>query len=375
MKATIERGPLLKALGHMKGAVEKRNTIPILANVHLDVQEDRLTISATNMDLLVVEQVVISNGCDGSTTVPAALLTEIVRRLPVGTVIEITKEKGETPLQLRAGSYETDLFALSADDFPKMTVGDFSHQFTMPASVLRGLIDRSRFAISAEETRYYLNGIYLHTATGETGDMLRAVTTDGHRLARIETELPPGAAGMPGVIVPRKTVAELRKLITKSAGEVDLFLSDTRVRFVVDGTLMTSKLIDGTFPEYQRVIPTNNSIVMRVGKKNFIEAVGRVAVINSYRSSPVKLSMSTDTCTLSALSADRGRTSEKMNGGSVEYTAAPFETGFQARYLKDIADQITDDMEFLFNGTDQGPTLIRDVASTSALYVVMPMRV
>uniref|UniRef100_UPI000470FDB7 DNA polymerase III subunit beta n=1 Tax=Komagataeibacter kakiaceti TaxID=943261 RepID=UPI000470FDB7 len=270
--------------------------------------------------------------------------------------------------------FATSLNVLDVDDFPSMMAGSLPHEFRIPAPTLRGLIDRTRFAISTEETRYYLNGIFLHVAEGDAGPVLRAVATDGHRLARVETELPAGSSGMPGVIVPRKTVAELRKLLEEGAEQVDVSLSDTRIQFSIGNITLTSKLIDGTFPEYERVIPHGNDKVLRVNKKIFSDAVSRVAAISQERSRPVKLSMSRNLLTLSAASQDQGTATEELDENNVSYDSSPIEIGFQARYLNDITDQVEKEVEFVFSDSS-APTIVRDVDSPSALYVLMPMRV
>ncbi len=374
MKFKADRATLLKALAHIQSVAEKRNTIPILANVLIAVRGGRLTLTATDMEIAIVEEVAANAGREGSTTAPAAVLFEIVRKLPDGAEVELDQVGGDAPLALRAGRYATSLNVLAVDDFPSMTAGSLPHRFRIPSVVLRGLIDRSRFAISTEETRYYLNGIYLHTAKGDAGEMLRAVATDGHRLARVETELPAGAAGMPGVIVPRKTIAELRKLLDEAGEDVEVALSDTRIQFTVGTVMLTSKLIDGTFPEYDRVIPRDNDKVLRVGKRDFADAVARVSAISQERSRPVKLSLERHLLTLSAASPDQGTAKEELDEGRVSYDSSPIEIGFQARYLNDITDQIDKNVEFVFSDS-AAPTVVRDVDSPSALYVLMPMRV
>jgi DNA polymerase-3 subunit beta len=277
-------------------------------------------------------------------------------------------------LALRAGRYATSLVALSVDEFPKLDAGRLSHNFSLPVQELRGLIDRTKFAISTEETRYYLNGIFLHAAEGDGGPVLRAVATDGHRLARVEEPLPEGAAGMPGIIIPRKTVNELRKLLDEISGEVEISLSETRIKFVVGQTTLTSKLIDGTFPDYDRVIPRGNDKILRVDKKDFNDAVGRVSAISAERHRPVKLSLAKDLLVISAASPEQGTASEELGGDLIDYQSGPLEIGFQARYLSDVTDQIRGKVEFVF-ADGAAPTLVRDQDDTSAVYVLMPMRV
>jgi DNA polymerase-3 subunit beta len=374
MKFKADRAVLLKALAHVQSVVEKRNTIPILANVMISVKDVKLTLTATDMEIAVVEDVAATSIRNGSCTAPAATLYEIVRRLPEGAEVEFDHPGGEAPLALRAGRYATSLVVLPIEDFPSMTAGTLPHKFAVDAQDLRGLIDRTRFAISTEETRYYLNGIYFHAADSDGRKVLRAVATDGHRLARVQVDLPEGAAGIPGVIIPRKTVGELRKLLDEATGPVEIAMSDTRIQFTVDSITLTSKLIDGTFPEYDRVIPRDNDKVLRVGCKDFEAAVARVSAISSERSRPVKLSLAKDLLVISAASPEQGTASEELDGDRVTYSAGPLEIGFQARYLNDITAQIASQVEFRFSD-GSAPTVVQDSADSSALYVLMPMRV
>jgi DNA polymerase-3 subunit beta len=374
MKFRADRATLLKALAHVQSVVEKRNTIPILANVMLAARDGRLTLTATDMELAVVEDVTASITRSGATTAPAATLYEIVRKLPEGSEVELDHPGGDARLTLRAGRFATSLVVLATEDFPSMTSGTLPHRFSLSAGALRGLIDRTRFAISSEETRYYLNGIFMHAATSDDTRVLRAVATDGHRLARVEEPLPDEAGSMPGVIIPRKAVGELRKLLDEATVDVEVALSDTRIQFQVGTVTVTSKLIDGTFPEYERVIPRDNDKILRVGKKDFADAVARVAAISSERSRPVKLSVARGVLTLSAASPEQGTATEELDSDRVSYTSTPLEIGFQARYLNDITDQIEGEVEFLFSD-GAAPTIVRDANDRSALYVLMPMRV
>jgi len=374
MKFKADRATLIKALAHVQSVVEKRNTIPILANVMISAKDVRVTLTATDMEIAIVEDIPATSSQDGACTAPAATLYEIVRKLPEGAEVQLEHTGGDAQLTLRAGRFATSLVVLPTDDFPSMTAGALPHRFAVPALALRGLIDRTRFAISTEETRYYLNGIYLHAADSDGTRVLRAVATDGHRLARVEEPLPEGAGGMPGVIIPRKTVAELRKLLDEVSGDIDIALSDTRIQFKVGLVTLTSKLIDGTFPEYERVIPRDNDKVLRVGKKDFSDAVARVAAISSERSRPVKLSVGKHLLEISATSPEQGTAREELDGERVSYDSSPLEIGFQARYLNDITDQIAGEVEFRFSD-GAAPTVVMDAADASALYVLMPMRV
>ncbi|MDE8348221.1 MAG: DNA polymerase III subunit beta [Acidocella sp.] len=374
MKFKADRATLMKSLAHVQNVVEKRNTIPILANVLLAVREGKLTIAATDLEIALVEEVPAQATRNGAITVPAATLYEIVRRQPENAEIELDHPGGDAQLALRAGRYATSLVALSVDEFPKLDAGKLSHTFSLSALSLRGLIDRTKFAISTEETRYYLNGIYLHAAEADGEPVLRAVATDGHRLARVEEPLPEGAAGMPGVIIPRKTVNELRKLLDEISGDIEVALSETRIQFTIGTMRLTSKLIDGTFPDYERVIPRGNDKILRVNQRNFSAAVSRVSAISSERHRPVKLSLAKDLLVISAASPEQGTASEELDADQIKYDAGPLEIGFQARYLNDVTEQIQGEVEFVFSD-GAAPTLVRDPENPGAVYVLMPMRV
>ena len=377
MKITIERAALLKALGHIQSVVERRNTIPILSNVLLEAAPakgggGRLSLTATDMDVAFVEIVSAEIAKVGATTVQAHTLYEIVRKLPEGSQVglEWLSEKGQ--VALRAGRSSFSLAALPADDFPKMAAGELPHAFEIGAGDLKNLIDKTRFAISTEETRYYLNGIYLHAATSNGVKVLRAVATDGHRLARIEMPLPEGADSIPGVILPRKTVMELRKLIDEASGAVQITLSDTRARFSFGEAVLVSKLIDGAFPDYERVIPSGNDKSMEVDRRLFASAVDRVATISTEKSRAVKLALSKNLLTLTANSPDAGTASEEIE---IAYQGPALEIGFNARYLLDIAEQLEGENAAFKMADAASPTILGDAADASALYVLMPMRV
>ena len=371
MKLIIERSALLKSLGHVQSVVERRTTIPILSNVRLDAAQGTLSLNATDMDLEIVESAVADVGQAGKTTAPAHTLYDIVRKLPDGAQVELAFGGG-SQLTLTSGRSRFQLACLPVDDFPALAPGDYPHSFSFAAADLRSLIDRTRFAISTEETRYYLNGIYLHAADSEGVNVLRTVATDGHRLARVELPLPDGAAGMPGIIVPRKAVTEVRKLIDEAEGEISISLSESKIQFAIGDTVLTSKLIDGTFPDYERVIPTGNDKVMETDCKTLSQAVDRVSAISSEKSRSIKLNMEKGTVTLSASSPEHGSAVEEIGAS---YDASQLEIGFNARYLLDIMQQIEGDAARFTMADAASPTVIRDVSDGSAVYVLMPMRV
>src|SRR5277367_1189277 len=337
MKLTIERAALLKALSHVQSVVERRTTIPILSNVLLRAGSGKLAMSATDMDLEIIESVPARIDSDGQTTAPAHTLYDIVRKLRDGAQVELETIGERNEMVLRSGRSTFTLSCLPPEDYPVMTSAELPHQFTLTAAELRALIDRTRFAISTEETRYYLNGIYLHATKNNEVPVIRAVATDGHRLARVEMVMPEGAAGMPGVIVSRKTVIELRKLVDEGDDEVQVSLNETKIRFATGEAALTSKLIDGTFPYYDRVIPSNNDKILEVKCKDFAEAVDRVSTISTEKSRAVKLKIEHGSLEISATSPENGKAEEELEA---RYSAAPLEIGFNSRYLLDIAEQI-----------------------------------
>ena len=372
MKISIERATLLKALAQAQSVVERRNTIPILANVLIEAEGNTVSFRATDLDIEVVDRAPAMVERSGATTVSAVMLHEIIRKLPDGSLVALTEDAASGRLTIAAGRSTFSLATLPKEDFPVMATSEYSSNFSAPAPVLRRLFDKAKFAISTEETRYYLNGVYMHVSTGDVGPVLRCVATDGHRLARIDAPLPEGAQGMPGVIVPRKTVNELKKLLEDDDAAIAVSVSETKVRFATPAITLTSKVIDGTFPDYTRVIPTGNTRRLEVDASEFAKAVDRVATVSSERSRAVKLALDEDRLILSVNAPDSGAAEEEL---AVAYGDERLEIGFNAKYLLEIASQVDrENAVFLFNSSGD-PTLMREGNDMSAVYVVMPMRV
>ena len=372
MKVTVERAALLKALGHVHRVVERRNTIPILGNVLLRGDGQALRLKATDLDIEVTDTVPADVPERGATTVPAHVLYDIVRKLPEGAQVSLEIGGDGGQMQIRSGRSRFMLQALPESDFPDIAAGDLAHRFTLPAADLKRLIDKTQFAISTEETRYYLNGIFFHTLEAGGGPVLRAVATDGHRLARVEMPAPDGAQGMPGIIVPRKAVAEIQKLVEDGGETIEVELSSAKIRLTLGGVVLTSKLIDGTFPDYQRVIPSGNDKRLVVDLDEFARAVDRVSTISSERGRAVKLAINDGRLTLTVNNPDSGSATEELE---VDYDAAPLDIGFNARYLLDITGQLDGDTASFKLADPASPTVIQDREGAAALYVLMPMRV
>ncbi len=372
MRVTLERSILLNALNHVHRVVERRNTIPILSNVLLKAEGDELHLKATDLDLEIFEKAPAMVEQSGTTTVPAHMFFEIVRKLQEGSEVMLSTDGDDVSLKLTSGRSQFTLQMLPASDFPDITAGEFTHSFTMPAASVKNLIEHTQFAISTEETRYYLNGIYLHTVEDDGELVIRAVATDGHRLARAQLGAPSGSEGMPGIIVPRKAVGEILKLVDDPEATALIDLSDSKIRVTVGEVILTSKLIDGTFPDYNRVIPAANDKALVMDRQTFSRAVDRVSTISSDRGRAVKLQLSEGQLVLSVTNPDSGSAEEEL---AVSFEGDRMEIGFNSRYLLDITNQLSGEATTFMLADPGSPTLIRDSAQSGAIYVLMPMRV
>ncbi|MEL7214811.1 MAG: DNA polymerase III subunit beta [Pseudomonadota bacterium] len=372
MKISVERSVLLKALGRAQGVVERRNTIPILANVLIEAEGEGASFRATDLDIEVLDKAPAMVERAGATTVGAQVLHDIVRKLPDGSTVTLAADADTGRLAVTAGRSSFSLATLPREDFPVMGSSEYDCNFAVNAATLRRLFDKAQFAVSTEETRYYLNGVYMHAADTAGGASLRCVATDGHRLARIDAELPDGADALPGVIVPRKTVAELLRLLTDDEMSIAVSVSETKVRFATPDITLVSKVIDGTFPDYTRVIPQDNPKKLEVDAKEFRAAVDRVSTVSSERSRAVKLALDEDRLVLSVNAPDSGAAEEEL---AVAYDAGGLEIGFNAKYLIDIAGQVDRENAVFFFNSSGDPTMVREGGDESAIYVVMPMRV
>ncbi len=371
MKITVQRDTLAPALAALSRVVERRNTIPILSNILLSASGDKLTLRATDLDIQAETSLPCEVAEAGATTLPAHTLTDIVRKLAAGAQIALEGD-GDKPLVLRAGRSRFTVQSLPESDFPDITAGEFSHRFTLPAKDLAATFGQVEFAISSEETRYYLNGIHMHTLPVDGQTKLRAVATDGHRLSRMELPAPAGSEGMPGVIVPRKTVAELGKIAKDHDGEIVLEFSATKIRATAGATTLTSKLIDGTFPDYQRVIPAGNDKLVTLEAEAFRHAIDRVATISSERGRAVKLALSDAGLTLSVTNPDSGAATEELEP---DYDGQPIEIGFNARYLLDVLGVLGGDSVQMKLAEAGSPAVFQRREGDALLIVLMPMRV
>ena len=372
MEFIVDQTNFINSLSHVQNVVERRQTIPILANVLINARGNQLILETTDMDIHINETVDADVRVDGAITVGAQTLHDIVRKLPDGAQISAKYSQDTGRLQLQSGRSRFTLQTINADEYPVMNAGDFPHSFALDSKILKNMIDKISLAISTEETRYYLNGIYVHVHDGTSEKKLRGVATDGHRLARFETDLPTGAENMDGIIIPRKAVTELRKLIDNIDDEIQIEISSSKIRFTFAHVAFTSKLIDGSFPDYERVIPDNNDKLLAINTKSLYDAVDRVAIISIERMRAVKLHISNGQLQLSVSSKDQGDAEEEIE---VIFDYDDLEIGFNARYLTDILKQINSDSVDLLLNDSSAPVIINQHDNNDVLYVLMPMRI
>lgn len=375
LSVTVERAVLLKALGHVQSVVERRNTLPILANIKIEASGSSLNLTATDTDIEITETIEVAVAEEGAITVPAHTLYDIIRKLPDGAQVElIGSDNAGGKLQIKSGSCNFSLASLPVNDFPEMDRGNMTHSFKLLPLELISLIDKTKFAISTEETRYYLNGIFIHTKElNNRGDgKLCAVATDGHRLAKVEIDAPEGAQGIEGVIIPRKTVGEIRKLVEDGVAEVEVSLSDSKISFVCGGAVLISKLIDGTFPDYDKVIPSDNDKEAEVDSDALARAVDRVSTISSEKTRAVKFTFDGSTLTVSATSEENGAAKEEIE---IEYSGGSFDIGFNSRYLLEMMSVLKGQKITVNLKDGNAPAVVTDGSDATSTFVIMPMRI
>lgn len=370
IKLNIERAALLKALSHVQSVVERRQTIPILSNVLIETSGDTVRFKATDNEIEIAESVPAAVEVQGAITVPAHKLYDIVKKLADGSQVAMAFNPETSQLGIQSGRSKFALASLPADGFPSMAKENMPFHFEMNAVDIVDLISKTSFAVSMEETRYNLNGIYFHEKHGEKGG-LSAVATDGHRLACATVALPSGAEGIPGVIIPRKTIGELSKLAAEVEGKIEVELSANQIRFKIADVELSSRLIDGTYPEYEKVIPQNNEKVLEADAAVLSDVIERVAVV-SEKSRGIKLALSENLLQVFAASVDEGSAEDEMDAA---YTAETVEIGFNYRYLLDILAQVKGGTVQMKLMDGLSPVILTDAKDDTALYVLMPMRV
>lgn len=369
---TIERAVLIKSLARLASVVERKSTIPVLSNILFEVGANEVVLTATDMELLIAEQLEVNVKTQGKTTVPAHTLYDIVRKIPNDIPITFHIEKENLfCMHVKAGKSYFTLPCLPAEEFPRMDAGDMDHRFSLASGEAQLLIEKTRFAMSTEETRYYMNGMYLHTTEGDDLSELKSVSTDGHRLAIASIQLPEGASNMPGVIIPRKTVHELQRILQETEAEIVCSVSSAKIMFKAGPTIILSKLIDGSFPDYTQVIPQDNSATLTIKRAALAEAVDRVATISTEKARGVELTIDQTQVTLHT-TGDATTGTDQLQA---TYDGEPLTIAFNARYLMEVLSVVDADETQIAFGNAQAPAILKDPTHPSVLYLIMPMRV
>lgn len=372
MQFEIGKSSLLKILSNVNGAVERKNTIPILLNVKIEARAGKLNFTTTDMDIVITattsEATIIE---EGATTIPAQLLYDIVRKIPEGVTINLQLQDNGNLAVIKYGKSKFTLPCLDPIEFPVLSEGEMTHNFIVSSTELARIIDKSKFAISNDETRYYLNGLFLHVTKNNEGKFeLRGVATDGHRLALSSFEHADFVEEIPGIIIPRKTVNEIRRIID-GEGSIKISLSKSKIQVKCSNATIISKLIDGQFPQYNQVIPKHNDKIVEIDKKTIFDAIDRVATIANDKHRTIKLVLESGKILLQVSSSDGGFADEEI---AIGFEGDKIEAGFNSRYLMEIISQInSDSISFKFN--DNFSPVIVNSPEMSGLYVIMPVRV
>jgi DNA polymerase III subunit beta len=366
---TFDRDAALKAMNAVARVVEKRNTIPVLSNLLLECAANIVQLTSTNLDMeaTIKFDAEMQSLTVPSITIPASLLHDILKKLANKAQVSL-EWLADGKVVLRSGRSRFQLQSLPAADFPHFEEAEFDTHFKIARTDLIRMIEKTQFCISTEETRYYLNGIYLHTNDTD----LIAVATDGHRLSKITCPLPAGIEKNFGVIMPRKTVSEILQLCKETDDEINISLSNNKIRIIAGTTQITSKLIDGTFPDYTRVIPHSNDKYALVQRESLLTSVDRVAAITSERGRAVKLEFQPSKLILSVTNPEAGFANEETE---IDYDNTAITIGFNAKYLTEALSNLAGDTTLIQLGDSGSPTLLVPRMGADHLVVLMPMRV
>ena len=374
MQFQISKSAILKALTNVSGAVEKRNTIPVLLNVKIEAIDGGLNLTATDMDIVITSSAEALITKQGSTTIPAQLFFDIIRKIPDTADINIELEEGGSNIKITYSRSKFSLPCLDPVEFPILSEGDMPVNFNIKTAELIKIIDQTKFAIPSDETRQYLNGLFLHSLVVNGNIELRAVATDGHRLALASsqqsslTQIISGAIS--GVIIPKKTVYEIRKIIEGNE-DANIAFSKAKIKVISGNSTIISKLIDGDYPEYDRVIPKGNDKIVKVDRKLLFDAVDRVATVAVDKNKSIKVILENNQMILQVKTNDSGDGSEEIE---VNFSETIIETGFNSRYFLEIIGQINKD-KINLNFRDGVSPVIINTDDQNSLYVIMPIRV
>jgi len=371
MQFEIKRDILLKSLNFVQGVVEKKNTLPILSNVLLQLKNKKLTIVATDLDVIFYDElddVKITN--EGSTTTSAAILYDILRKISSNSELKFVL-KSENKLSLKSENADFNLLCLPTDNFPTFSDEFEGQEIFLDSKKFVKLLNKTKISISNDDTRHYLNGIYLHLTEANSRSFLTAVATDSHRLSSSSLEINE-TNGFKSVILPRKAVYQLCNLLAETSDKVSMSISENKIKFSLGNIKLISKVIDGKFPDYKKVVPTNNDKTLLVSTKEFISSIERVTTVSIDRKEGVKLLVNKDNVQLSVNSANSGDGNENIQA---KFSSENLNISFNSKYLIDIASEI-ENKDLKINLKDSiSPVLIEDMSDKNSYFVIMPMKI
>ena len=371
MEITLNRDVLLKCLGHAYGVIEKKSTLPILSNVLIEAKGSKVKITATDLDIIYSEEIpAVEIKKEGATTTSASIFYDILKKLLPNSKVEIFLDD-KNKLKLDSGNSKFNLFCISPENFP-LSGEDFKNKtFQISPKKLLNLLNKTKISMSGDETRHYLNGIFFHKTNSKDKTYLTGVSTDSHRLSLSSLEIEQGTELEP-VILPKKTIFQLLSLLEETSQEIKISNSKSKIKFEMENGVLISKVIDGKFPDYSKVIPLNNDKKLEIKLNDFKNSMERVVSVSSDRKEGLKMKLSKDAMQLSVNSPNSGEGTENIKA---KFNSEDMSIIFNSRYLIDIASQIEND-SILINLKDSGsPILIKDMSDINSLYVVMPMKV
>ena len=371
MKFKISQTKFFKTLSHLQGIVDKKNTLPILANILIEAKDNQLVLSSTDMDISIIEKIECKILENGSTTINSQILYDIVRKIRDNNEIEIISNNGKL-LTLRSDGSRFSLACLPKEDYPIIENNNSGVDIIINSKILFKLIDKTKFAISNEETRYFLNGLYFNVTNENNKNIVTLVGTDGHRLAKFSHEIDEKVNQMSGVIIPKKTIYELSKLLSEIDDDIKISLSPNKIIFIINDIIFISKLIDGSFPDYKRVIPDDNKSILKINRNNLLSAVDRVSTISNEKSPVIKFKLLQNILNLNTINNESSTASEDLN---IDYDGADIEIGFNSKYIMDIVNNLEDDEISIFFKDNSSPIIAQENSNTNLVYVLMPMRV
>ena len=371
MKFVIKRDILLKSLNFVQGVVEKKNTLPILSNVLIELKNNKLTIVATDLDIIFKDEIYdVKSIKEGNTTTTAAILFDILRKISSNS--EITFDlKSDNKLSLKSDNADFNLLCLPTDNFPTFTDDFEGNEITIDNERFLKLLNKTKISISNDDTRHYLNGVYLHLTEAHDRIFLTGVATDSHRLSSSSIEIT-NTENFKPIILPRKTIFQLCSLLTEKSEQLSIQINENKIKFNLGNMILISKVIDGKFPDYKKVVPQNNDKTLIVSSKDFINSIERVASVSLDRKEGVKLAINKDNVQLSVNSANSGDGNEKIKA---QFNSENLNISFNSKYLIDIASEI-ENMKLKMNFKDSvSPVLNEDVSDKNSFYVIMPMKI